>query len=167
MGLRGENGGPSLKGLRHALRVLDAEPLVVLHRETGAGFLVRIGGIGDNFQLHTLLADALVGGGHLPGRPPSPDAVAVCRDAEGQVLTQGSFNLLGADGAWIWNEGDPADIPPVRGTRVLALDPEPYTRSWPAGRYFPGMSGDLVLERVLGREESQGWFAHVSPDAGR
>lgn len=162
-----ENAGPSLKGLRYALRVLDGEPLVVLHRESRAGFLVRIGGIGDNFQLHTLLADALVGGGHLAGRAPSADAVAVCRDVEGQVLTQGSFNLVGADGAWIWNEGDPADIPAVRGTRVLVLDPEPYARSWPAGRYFPGMSGGLALERVLGREEAEEWFSYVAADQGR
>ncbi|MFF0742618.1 hypothetical protein ACFYVL_19700 [Streptomyces sp. NPDC004111] len=158
-----ERGGPSLKGLRYALRVLDGEPLVVLHRESSAGFLVRIGGIGDNFQLHTLLADALVGGGHLPGTPPSAEAVAVCRDVEGQVLTQGSFNLVGADGAWIWNEGDPADIPPVNGTRVLVLDPEPYARSWPAGRYFPGMRGGLVVERVLSRDESRTWLSHTTP----
>ncbi|MFI0978513.1 hypothetical protein ACH4SP_16140 [Streptomyces sp. NPDC021093] len=163
----------SFKGLCYALRVLDGEPVVVLHRESRAGFLVRISGIGDNFQLHTLLADALVGGGHLPGDAPSADAVAVCRDVAGQVLTYGSFNLVGADGGWIWNEGDPSDIPVVGGeggrggVRVLVLDPEPYARSWPAGRYFPAMTGGLVLERVLGRDETEGWFSYVSPAQAR
>ncbi|MFJ8372314.1 hypothetical protein ACIQ9I_12065 [Streptomyces sp. NPDC094461] len=36
--------------LAYALAVLDDEPLVVLHKPTGTGFEVRIGGIGDNFQ---------------------------------------------------------------------------------------------------------------------
>jgi hypothetical protein len=56
------------------LLVLDDEPLLVLDRGfagTGSGYHVTIGGIGDNFQLHTLLAAALIGDpsrGLLPGR---------------------------------------------------------------------------------------------------
>ncbi|GAA2488272.1 hypothetical protein GCM10023100_08590 [Actinocorallia cavernae] len=66
------------------------------------------------------------------------------------MLTTGSFNLVSPTGEWVWNEGTPADIPVVDGARLLVLDPPPYQRSWPAGRFFPHMSGDLVLERVLG-----------------
>jgi hypothetical protein len=43
------------------LLVLDDEPLTVLHRPTGRGFRTVISGIGDNFQLHTLLAARLTG----------------------------------------------------------------------------------------------------------
>ncbi|MFJ2745970.1 hypothetical protein ACIO3O_40645 [Streptomyces sp. NPDC087440] len=163
----GQVSGWPFKGLVYALRVLDEEPVVVLDRTTRAGFLVRIGGIGDNFQLHTLLAEALIGGGHLAGEVPSAEAVAVCRDVEGQVLTYGSFEFVGADGVTVWNEGNPADIPVVGGARVLVLDPPPYRRSWPAGRYFPAIPGGLVLERVLGQEETEGWFGYVSPAQGR
>jgi hypothetical protein len=152
----------AFKGLVYGLRVLDEEPLVVLHRETRTGYAMRMSGIGDNFQLHTLLAAALIGGLHVPGEGPSAQAVAVCRDAEGQVPTTGSFNLVAPDGSWIWNEGTPSDIPRVDGVRLLVLDPPPYRRGWPAGRYFPNMPGDLVLERVLGREETDGWFAQVA-----
>lgn len=150
------------KCLAYALDVLDDEPVVAIDRGTGAGFALRASGIGDNFQLHTLLAAVLVGGGHLAGRAPSAEAVAMCRDLPGQTLTTGSFNLVGADGEWIWNEGCPADIPVVDGVRLVVLDPPPYERSWPAGRFFPGMVGDLVLERVLEAEESGALLAQVA-----
>ena len=146
------------KCLYYALLVLDDEPMVVLHRPTGTGYALRISGLGDNFQLHTLLADVLVGGGHVPGHAPSAQEAAVCRDAAGQVPTTGSFNLVGPDGEWVWNEGTPADIPVVDGVRLLVLDPPPYQRGWPVGRFFPGMTGDLVLERVLDEAETRGWL---------
>lgn len=154
--------GEDFKGLVYALRVLDDEPLVVLHRATRTAYLMRMTGIGDNFQLHTLVAGALIGGLHVPGESPTAEAIAVCRETEGQVLTVGSYNLLAPDGSWIWNEGTPSDIPVVDGARLLVLDPPPYERSWPAGRYFPHMSGNLVLERVLGPDEAEGWYARVA-----
>ncbi|WP_405799773.1 hypothetical protein [Streptomyces sp. NBC_01506] len=156
------DAGEDFKSLVYALRVLDDEPLIVLHRATRTAYLMRMTGIGDNFQLHTLLAGALVGGLHVPGESPSAEAIAVCREKEGQILTTGTYNLGAPDGSWIWNEGTPSDIPVVDGTRLLVLDPPPYERSWPAGRYFPGMSGDLVLERVLGRDEAESWYARVA-----
>jgi hypothetical protein len=158
-----EKSGRWNKCLDYVLRVLDDEPVVVLHRETGTGYRIRMSGMGDNFQLHTLLADALIGGGHVPGEAPAADAVAACRDAEGMVPSFGSFNLVAPDGSWIWNEGTPSDIPVVDGVRLLVLDPEPYRRFWPAGRFFPCMPGDLVLERVLSEQETAAWFAHVQP----
>lgn len=158
-----EASGHPFKCLTYALLVLDDEPLVVIHRPSGTGYALRMHGIGDNFQLHTLLADVLVGGGHIPGRAPSAEEAAVCRDAPGQVLTTGSFNLVAPSGEWIWNEGTPSDIPVVDGVRLLVLDPPPYGRSWPAGRFFPGMTGDLVLERVLDTAETERWAALCTP----
>ncbi|MET8448040.1 hypothetical protein [Streptomyces sp. NPDC005209] len=149
-----EASGHDFKCLAHALLVLDDEPLVVLHRPTGTGYALRMSGLGDNFQLHTLLADVLVGGGHVPGRAPSAEEAAVCRDQPGQVHTTGSFNLVTPTGEWVWNEGTPSDIPLVDGVRLLVLDPPPYERSRPAGRFFPHMTGALVLERVLAPEEA-------------
>ncbi|MEV0738610.1 hypothetical protein AB0I51_22185 [Streptomyces sp. NPDC050549] len=158
-----EASGDEFKCLHYALLVLDEEPLLALHRPTGTGYLLRMTGIGDNFQLHTLLADVLVGGGHVPGEAPSAQEAAVCRDAPGQVPTTGSFNLVTPGGEWVWNEGTPADIPVVEGARVVVLDPPPYRRGWPAGRFFPGMAGDLVLERVLGADEVQEWLGRCAP----
>ncbi|MFJ6080470.1 hypothetical protein ACIQI8_03625 [Streptomyces sp. NPDC092369] len=158
-----EASGHDFKCLHYALLVLDDEPLLALHRPTGTGYLLRMTGIGDNFQLHTLLADVLVGGGHVPGHAPSAQEAAVCRDAPGQVPTTGSFNLATPGGDWVWNEGTPTDIPVVDGVRLLVLDPPPYQRGWPAGRFFPGMTGDLVLERVLGADEAREWLGRCAP----
>ncbi|MES5817806.1 hypothetical protein [Streptomyces sp. RG80] len=163
VGVVEEASGHQFKCLKYGLLVLDDEPLVVLHRPTGTGYRMRMSGIGDNFQLHTLLADALVGGGHVPGRAPSAQEVAVCRDAPGQVHTTGSFNLMTPGGEWVWNEGTPADIPVVDGVRLLVLDPPAYERSWPSGRFFPGMTGDLVLERVLDAAETRYWLGGCVP----
>ncbi|MFE0730149.1 hypothetical protein ACFW2X_18230 [Streptomyces antibioticus] len=156
-----ELSGDPFKCLAYALAVLDDEPLVALDRATGAGFALRFSGVGDNFQLHTLLADALIGRGLVTGEAPSAEAVACCRDRAGTVLTTGSFNLVGADGEWIWNEGNPADIPLVDGVRLVVVDPPPYQRSWRAGRFFPGMTGELVYERTLTAEESAALLAQV------
>ncbi|WP_280440922.1 hypothetical protein [Nocardia brasiliensis] len=161
-----ERSGRWFKELAHMLALLDDEPLVALHRETGTGYLLRMTGIADNFQLHTLLADVLLGDQHLPGARPSAEAAAMCRDAEGQAPTVGAFNLVAPEGDWIWNEGTPADIPVLGGTRVLVLDPPPYERHWPAGRYFPFVPADLVLERALTADEAARWFEHVRPAHG-
>lgn len=150
------------KCLAYALAVLDDEPLVALDRATGTGFALRISGIGDNFQLHTLLADALIGRGLVKGDAPSAEAVACCRDQVGMVPTTGPFNLVGADGEWIWNEGKPADIPVVDGVRLVVLDPPPYRRDWDASRFFPGMTGELVYDHALAPEESAALLARVA-----
>ncbi|WP_407914448.1 hypothetical protein [Kitasatospora sp. NE20-6] len=160
-------GADRLRCLQYALLVLDDEPLVVLHRPTGRGFALRMSGIGDTFQLHTLLADVLINGGHLAGPGPTAQAAALCRTGnvapEHRPLTAGSFNLCGPDGTWIWNEGTPQDIPVVDGVRLLVLDPPPYVRHWPAGRFFPGMAADLVLERVLTPGEVRARLDRITP----
>jgi hypothetical protein len=170
------------------LRVLDDEPLVVIHVPDRTGFAVRIGGLADNFQLHVLLAGALIGrrsAGRLPGEPPDPRAVAECRDApvnpRGGTPVTGAFNLwnrtgLRPDGTlpdasgggydvnseWVWNEGCPADIRPFEGTRVVLLGPPPYARHWRAGRQFDGMVGELTVERALAADEVTGWLARIA-----
>ncbi|MFG3142379.1 hypothetical protein ACGFZA_39965 [Streptomyces sp. NPDC048211] len=156
-----------LKCLAYALSVLDDEPLVVLHRPTGTGFEVRIGGIGDNFQLHTLLGHVLVGGGHVPGTAPSAESVRLATDPEpargrSQVAAIGVFELLAPDGERIWNEGLPDDIPVMEGRRLLVLDEPTYRRSWNADRFFPHLPGTVQLIRVLTADETRTWFARTA-----
>jgi hypothetical protein len=167
------------------LRVLDDEPLLILHVEQRKGFEIRIGGLADNFQLHTLLAGALIGSpdlGLVSGEAPSQCAVAECRDApvarQGGEYVTGAFNLwnwvgLQAEGRlpdgqtegsahWIWNEGCPADIVPFEGRRVVLLGPPPYSRHWRAGRSFSGMVGELTVERRLSEAEVAEWLARLT-----
>jgi hypothetical protein len=162
---------PDLEFLAGLLRVLDNERLIVLHRPSGRGYEVVIGGIGDNFQLHTLLADALSGpaaDGLLEGVRPDPAWVraatdgAVDRDAE---PVRGQFNLVDGHGKWIWNEGRPADIPRLDGVRVVVLDPPPYERSWSPGRIYQMMRPTVRLRRILPAEEAAAWLAKVAPRA--
>ncbi|GAA2789803.1 hypothetical protein GCM10010441_13710 [Kitasatospora paracochleata] len=156
-----------LKCLAYVLAVLDDEPLLVLHRPTRTGFEVRISGIGDNFQLHTLLAHVLIGGGHVPGTAPSAASVRLAtepRPARGRTDTTatGAFELLTPDGKRIWNEGMPDDIPVVEGRRLLILDQPAYPRSWNADRFFPMLPGTAELTRVLTPDESEAWYARTT-----
>ncbi len=71
-------GGPA-EFLCKILQVLDDETLVVIEPELQRGWKVKIHGIADNFQLHTLLAGVLVGPvneGWIPG------VVGVSRDRQ-------------------------------------------------------------------------------------
>lgn len=173
-------GGGSF--LTDMLRVLDDERLIVIHPGEQKGFEVRISGVADNFQLHTLLAGELIGNpsdGWLSGQKPDPAVIAQARNAEvsGRLHTTGSFNLwnwpgLRPDGTlptgqrdgseyWIWNEGNPGDILPFEGVRVVLLGPPPYSRGWNAGRRFPNMAAEFTVERVLTPAEVTDWLARI------
>jgi hypothetical protein len=144
------------------LQIVDNDPLVVLHRETGKGFLLTIDGVSDNFQLHTLLAGALITPGLIPGEAPDPSWLAAATDAPMEAWSgtvTGSFNLVDGNGKWIWNEGRPADIPVVDGRRFIVLDPAPYERSWSSVRQFPHVPGRITLERELTADEAAHWLS--------
>lgn len=151
------------------LLVLDEEPLIVLHRATGRGFRVTISGIGDNFQLHTLLAAALIGEeaqGMLPGTRPSAMEIAAASDGEDLEPTggiRGNFNLVDAYGEWIWNEGRPADIPKLDTMRVIVIDPSPYQRTWNAGRLYPLMRPTVTVNGPMPADEAALWLSKVKP----
>lgn len=141
------------------LRVLDDAEIVVLHRPSGRGWRLLVGGIGDNFQLHTLVAAALlspVDDTLLPGNPPREAEVAAATD--GPLRPEGGmnarFHLVDGEGHWIWLEGVPADIPVVGGDRLVVLDPLPEPRSWEAGRQFVQMVPTVRVLRELDRDEA-------------
>jgi len=152
------------------LLVLDDEPLIALHRETGRGFRLTISGVGDNSQLHTLLAAALRGGrwrGKLPGKVPSAAVVAAATDGDPTPAEPivGQFNLVDGFGKWIWNDGRPYDIPFFYGVRVVVLDPPPYARSWTEGRLYPLMAPTVTVAESLPRDEAARWLGLVAPPA--
>jgi hypothetical protein len=164
-------------------QVLEGEELLVLHPGLRRGYRVRISGIADNFQLHTLLADALIGDpaeGWLPGDRPDARVVAAARDREVDVAaadTQGSFTLMtwrGLQGDqslsaetmrtdnWIEHNATPADIPLFDGVRVVLLGPPPYVRAWSSGRRHVGMHGDLRVTRVLSKQEVDDYLQRIA-----
>lgn len=154
------------------LAVLDDETLIVVDVPTGRAWRMRISGIADNFQLHTLLRGALAGEGpdRIAGEAPDPGALAESIDAPvtGAYTMRSRWQLangfaFGADGkidaanyasTWIWNEGVPEDIAVLEGARVVLIEPGQIERSWNAGRVFQGMPGRLVVESRLLDEEA-------------
>ena len=154
--------------VRALLRMSEASSALVMDRHSKRAFRVLFDGIGDNFQLHTLLADALIGpnGQGLTGEPPDPRWVTSFRDGPvdpGAQTVRGWWNLVAHDGTWVWNEGMPAEIPTIDGEHVLVLDEQPYPRSWNAGRRHPHVRGWLEVESELTREEAALWWKRVAP----
>lgn len=159
---------PFLVGL---LRTLDGEKLAVLHRESGRGFWVTVSGVADNFQLHTLLAGALLapgeggGAGYLPGLPPTAAMIAAA-DGTGDPMppdgVTGRFTMVDACGEWIWNGALPGDIPVVKGHRVIVLDPPQSEQAWKLGRAYPFLMASRTVEPMTDAE-AEGWMAFIQP----
>ncbi|MBT2448884.1 hypothetical protein J7F03_17655 [Streptomyces sp. ISL-43] len=157
-----------LQCAQRALLLLDDEPLLVLDRASGRAFRMRMGGIADNYQLQTLLAGVLIGGGHLTGAAPSAEAFALSCDAPIDMdrldaLPQAveCFNFAEPSGRWIWSATTPSRIPVVDGVRRLVLDPPVFQHGYPAVRFLPRVPGRLVLEAVLEPAEAAPYFAGV------
>jgi hypothetical protein len=157
-----------LQCVQRALLLLDDEPLLVLDRASGQAFRMRMSGISGNYQLQTLLAGVLIGGGHLPGEAPAPEAVAMCGDAEIDMGDLDAlphavecFNFAEPSGRWIWSETTPSRIPVVDGVRRLVLDPPVFRHHYRAVRFLPRVPGRLELEAVVQPAEAAPYFADV------
>lgn len=150
--------------------VLDDEQLVVVDPQARRGYALTMSGIGDNFQLHTLLADRLIGDpGHglLPGVRPDRSWVEAATDRHPH-LGPGNpairrFRLFDGHGAYVPPEGVPADIEPLDGTRVLVVHPANGTYGMGVGRVFQHMVPALVLDRVLEPHEVGSWLGRIAP----
>jgi len=165
------------------LGVLHEEAFVAIEPATRTGITGRMSGVVDNFQLHTLLMDAFPeprrGVFGRRARRVSEAAAAVARGAGPQQIDEnvtGTWNLWVAaalrDGGelppkdaiadhkqlLIWNEGTPADIPPVAGHRVVLLGEPSYERFWEASRVFPHLPATLEA-RELRDDEVTEWLA--------
>ncbi|MFL1426411.1 MULTISPECIES: hypothetical protein [unclassified Nocardiopsis] len=159
---------PEFTEVGELLRMAEADSVLVLDRASWRGFRIRFDGIGDNFQLHTLLADALIGkeGRRLPGSRPDPRWTAACLDGTADPLAdvvRGEWDLVGGDGTWVGNEACPADIPVVDGERVLVLEPQTLAHSWRAGRRHAHIPGSLTIAEELHPDEATGWWSRMHP----
>lgn len=151
-------------------QVLDDEPVVVFDDATGRGFRLTASGVGDNFQLHTLLADRLIGDparGLLAGERPAPAWVAAATTASpwppAEDYIKRRFRLFDATGSYIYPEGRPADIPPTGGARVIVLHPPRGDYSWTCGRTYEHMVPTLTLDHIMASHEAAAWRARIAP----
>jgi hypothetical protein len=163
----------------------------VFYPSAKAGYRLRVSGVADNFQLHTLLADALLQRRsssflsrfrrseiRLPETPPDPLVAAVARGDGPQtsdISSRGVWNLhnwtaLEPDGTlpsavptkhWIWGEGIPAGILSFEGKRVVLLAPASYARGWNTGRYFSALRASVVIEESLSPSATEFWLRRM------
>ena len=161
--------------LDELLELLDDEELLVLRPGMKRGFRVKISGSSGNFQLHLLLADALIGDpgqGWLPGTRPDPRLVIAAHGGpvdKACNIAAGAFNLVNWEGIqvdgtvsadpdyWIWGEGIPSDIHLFQGQRVILLAPPPYQRSWTMEQKFPDLEGRLEVLEILSPAQVEMW----------
>jgi hypothetical protein len=156
--------------VRDLAAVLDDEPLVVLNPRARRGYALTMSGVGDNFQLHTLLADRLIGDSDqdmVPGVRPDRSWVEAATDADPYLGPDNPalrrFRLFDGHGAYVCPEGVPADIKPLDGTRVLVLHPPNGDYGMGVGRVFQNMIPTLNLDRVLGPDEAEFWLTSIAP----
>ncbi|MBB6118508.1 hypothetical protein [Nocardiopsis algeriensis] len=150
------------------LLMAEADRILVLDRASGRAFRVWFDGVGDNFQLHVLLADALVGpeGRGVPGHRPQPEWVASAtdlRDDPREAIAEAVWDLVGGDGNWVGNEATPGAVPVIDGERVLVLEPLSLRHTWRTGRRHPHIEGRLMVEEELGPREAAVWWHRVHP----
>lgn len=156
--------------LRHLLGAqLDARWLVLCPLES-RGFEVAVDGVVSNFDLHALLAAALIPLG-IPGESNPPeitDYLSGRGPAPQQNHVVGSWNLYDhraaghdlRDGSrvpqkyWVWGEGIPNDVPTSDGRRILVVGPAAYVRTWGVGRTFSDL--DARVE-VLGELDADSY----------
>ncbi|MDH5493112.1 MAG: hypothetical protein OEY14_14250, partial [Myxococcales bacterium] len=155
--------------LHTLLGVQLGAPWLVLLPELGRGFRTRVDGVTSNWDLHALLADALIPLG-VPGRANPRAAMAILRGeplACERDFIEGSWELYDHRAAphfgveppmipeefSVPGEGRPADIPDFEGERVLLLGAARLERSWSMGRPFEALRADVeVLEELAPAE---------------
>lgn len=151
--------------------VCDDEPLIVLDPTSGRGFRLTMSGVGDNYQLHTLLADRLIRpehGGLLDAQPPESAWVEAATTASPgpfdlTVLITRRFRLFDGHGSYVYPEGWPADIEPLDGVRVLVLHLPNGTYGWNHARAYVSMVPTLTLDREIEPDEAARWLSRIAP----
>ncbi|HVJ81734.1 MAG TPA: hypothetical protein VNC50_11765, partial [Planctomycetia bacterium] len=172
----------SASELTELLAVPDDQVVLAIHPEARVGVRVLIRGVADVNQLHTLLADELIGSRLLPGQRPDPRIVSAYRDADpdpdADVMTA-RFQLfrpcaLTVDGTmprgfggsdhWVWGEESPATFPMERGERVVVLSDAIMPTTWEVRRKFPRLSAEMHPVEVLSRTNVDRWLATRCPN---
>ncbi|MBE1537662.1 hypothetical protein [Actinomadura algeriensis] len=156
--------------VRRLLKMAQAVDAVVLDRRSGRGFRVAFDGVWTNFQLHTLLADALVGeqGRGLEGERPCPGCVAIDTELplpppDRNESLPGVWSLWDHEGVPIAYTGSPADFGLCDGERVIVLDEEPVPEAWEPGVHRHRLvRATLTVEAELTAEAAAARWSRIT-----
>ncbi|MEO3826668.1 hypothetical protein [Actinomadura sp. B10D3] len=153
------------------LRMTAAVGALVLDRRSGRGFRVAFDGVWSNYQLHTLLADALIGdeGRGLDGERLCSDCVAV-ESGRRQPFSCGSgelsevWSLGDYEGGPVFLDGTPADTLMLDGERVIVLDAkESAGASWrPGDHSYELVRAELTVQAELLPEETTSLWSRIA-----
>ncbi len=150
--------------LNKLFQVLFNESILVIEPDTQLGFVGKISGIEDNFQLHGLLMDAFPAKSKGQARITPTQANVFkgvgAQTQDGSVI--GTWNMSDWRAAkdnlavsmkksdfWIWHEGIPADIPKWKEWRVILLSKPSYSRGMSLQRTFSHLKASIQIEKEL------------------
>jgi hypothetical protein len=165
--------------LNTMLQVLEDDPILVIDIEEKVGFMGKISGIVDNFQLHTLLMDKVPQIGFFKRKRVPQKVVDIARgigEQMSETQVTGYWNLYNWTAIsealslpdptdysnskfWIWGEGTPTDIATLHGFRVILLGKSSYERSWKSQRIFASLKADITIEKELKKDEIAHWLS--------
>jgi hypothetical protein len=123
---------------------------------------VSLTAVADNFQLYTLIADAMAG--VYPELTPDPAWVeaATTGDPDAVDRIEARFQLSNVDGTPVYLEGSPIQIL-LRGHRTLVIDEAPYLRTWNRGRSIRGLVPSVHIVEEIDPEIAARHIAAISP----
>jgi hypothetical protein len=158
---------------------LNTRWLVVSPVERRA-FRVLVDEVVSNFDLHALLAAALLPRGLAgEGNPTAVTDHLSGRDVDVETdSVRGTWDLYEWRGApllaagekvpsslWIWGEGEPRDVPLCGDERVVVVGPPSYARSWGLGQVFSALRPRIEIVDELDNAAVEAWLARATAAA--
>lgn len=150
--------------------ILFDEPVLVIEMEKRIGFLGKMDGIADNFQLQLLLMNVAGLGDvvdtEIEGVVDGSGQQSLERSVEGRwdmcnwgLLSKAHIESNNNDSdQWIWSEGNPSHIDQLLGRRVILLNPPSYKRGLPVQRSFAMLPAAIRIDKWLSSEEIAHWI---------
>jgi len=158
--------------------VLFDEPVAVIDIDTNRGFLGKISGIVDNFQLQLILMGISGFNDEVELNEQDLDIIHGFGAQSSETVIQGKWNMYDCEltgnsqwkdlinnrdvavkrskefsDYWIWGEGIPSDIPVKNGYRVIILGKPSYIRNIKVQRTFKNLEARVEIDRKLSDDE--------------
>lgn len=176
--------------LRQVIRVLDDEPVLVIHPAQRRGYRLVMRDIATNLELFVLITDMLVGDpkkGLIDGKRPEVRAVNVLKDPNASPKKPPTlhvhWNLLAWTGVqpdgsipdvktqqtdhWVWLEQVPSEIPVFEGERVIIFQPPFMKRTVEVEPAFAALAPAVQLKGKLSGPEVDRLLAKMGTAAAK
>ncbi len=149
--------------LSKLLSVLIDKPLLVIELNENKGFIGKMSGIVDNFQLQALL----MGNSYLNDSKINEEFLNINLG----IGPQNIDNIEVPYSKWfmfnwnnfkkesrIWSEGIPDDILDFLEYKVILLDKPTYKSGLSSNRIFKNLKANIEVEKILDKKEVENWI---------